>query len=564
MMTIIKQGIITLMVFFAVFFFMPTYCYAEYDDEGYFIQIPIEYDSLRYNEWFSIVVNDEYIKQGTSGVSGVTPNKVNNIKSYENLDSLRAIRCALVCKPSGNGVYGLQYYIFNSNISGNLSYSYVGESGIYNKPYSFIRKSGTVNYSYKYETVSLSTNIPMFIESDGSFELSKTTLNPSGDAYNWLVNGILNGTSNVIGYGYEGDLPIDSKTLGFIKPSYYVNGNTVQALGAQQLETINWQNESTTGYDLTQSGVKIQFAMKDNSYLTGSSKWWGSGLNNLIDNIDKVVRDYVYPTGSSKDVTIRGIGRKSAINGQMMNLRIVDGTSKPQTFRVIDQIYNNRALNTDDTLYQHVNNYMSGGKSWYDSLIELVNPAEVGNISWNLYARIIAPDGTKGNWYLINKHGTPFQNQSDRINGGVTGKPVKLPNFEPGDNFQPAPDDEDIPDEDIQEDDTVNNEPLLTGYVVPPSGGSDPGSGDTYNYYNNYTYNYDNRSWIENHYNNETVSDSDEGLSWIKLFSGFFGIFLLLFGPFLPEWAVTLVTIATPIIIGLAVFKVIKGVIPFI
>lgn len=533
MMTIIKQGIITILVFFAVFFFMPVTSFA------------FNFSEYTFNDLEFVISNGDYSNSGSNIKIYTAYSGESEISLRGNYDTDISFYNGRTCIAFTFSLNILNQYSIQPKIC-NLNFGQYSEGGY--KYNTFSSVGGSYPPSGRFVT---DLNLPVFVNSDYNQLMI--------DVYNYLANGVLNNSVQELG-----TQSIDAYGLGFIKPSYYVNGNTVQALGAQQLETINWQNESTTGYDLTQSGVKIQFAMKDNSYLTGSSKWWGSGLNNLIDNIDKVVRDYVYPTGSSKDVTIRGIGRKSAINGQMMNLRIVDGTSKPQTFRVIDQIYNNRALNTDDTLYQQVNNYMSGGKSWYDSLIDLVNPVEVGNISWNLYARIIAPDGTKGNWYLINKHGTPFQNQSDRINGGVTGKPVKLPNFEPGDILQPAPDDEDIPDEDIQEDDTVNNEPLPTGYVDPPSGGSDPSAGDTYNYYNNYTYNYDNRSWIENHYNNETVSDSDEGLSWIKLFSGFFGIFLILFGPFLPEWAVTLVTIATPIIIGLAVFKVIKGVIPFI
>lgn len=379
------------------------------------------------------------------------------------------------------------------------------------------------------------TNIPYF-----DFDLGSLSAN----FYSAMDDIILNG-------GVPG---LTNEAVGYIRASYAANGSELMSNNASTFrEYISWQPVSTTGYDLTRSGVTIQFAIRDNSYYSNSRISDPTNFYDWLYGRVSYLESYIYPSGSSRRSFMQGKSTLSPLNGQMRVVGRVAGSQLQFGFSPWNWYAGQQQ---DSVIKQFATDIQSGSSG---GILQTLFPLHQSNadvcLSWDLYARIVPTSGTQGDWLKIDKHSVPVDQISDRLDGGITQSPVSIPSFpstDPVDWFTAPADEPVIPDPD----DTVNDDPLPVGLIDPQDGSP------TY-IYNNYTYNFDNRSWIENHYTNEYVDDTNEGLSWVKLFGGFFSLFLILFGAFLPEWAVAFVAVASPVVLGLAVFKMVKGIIPF-
>ena len=445
-----------------------------------------------------------------------------------------------------------------------------------NSPYIDIPLTGS-SYYYNYSVVN-NLNVPIFSSCD--------------DADDFFATGNLDNILN------DGSGNVQPSQLGYIKNVNYSHNNNTSSQG--YYEIVSWGSTSTTGIYLTEKingydRYRVEFALRDQSTIAKNSFYNGFQSNQdilqewertkpdpvLPFDINSIVSrlagglagglaEHVYPYGGTNRAIKKGLITTAPSYNKMISMGDTPASNRRYAFNALHEYTTSEnfaseahEIHSSLTGVYNTNlpNFLKGG--WFESIVSNSNYYNIADyhLSYNIYARIVdTKDKVNGNWLLIDKHGNPVGASDDRLKGGVTSKPIKLPDFTPGSDWTTAPDDVDVPDDEIDDNDTVKDEPLGTGY----DDGSGNSGGGTTNIYNNYTYNYDNRTWIENHYDNETVEEVNDGLEWIKMFPGFFGLFLKFFGAFLPGWAVVCVTIAIPIIIGLLIFKAIKGVIPFV
>lgn len=455
------------------------------------------------------------------------------------------------------------FFLYHTSANGNSYDEITGFSSYYG-----YRKNNKDEYVVVIDQVSgilykdknkyslVYTNIPIFKDRD--------------KMRNYLINGIYD-VSDIVNSEYVDNPDSGGDNLGFIIPSYFTNGNSALSIADRTNETITWQEKSTSGFDVTQSGVNVEFAIRDKSLVVMKP----NAVNDLGTWVTNWLDKYVYPQGNDALALANGGAIKAQSYGKMITAGTVSGSSRRFYFRALHDVYNDTNKNNDPQTYLYTQNYLNGGLTWYESCANILSSQnnQLASISWDIYARII--NGSQyGDWLKINKHGTPFQEQSNRINGGVTKDRVRIPSvsggntndgdytpYNPTDTFTDAPDD--VPYNPLVTDDE-EEEDYYDGFL--PTGtndGSNDSSGDTI-IYNNYIYNYDNRSWVTNNYNNQDVNDMQESLNIFKMFPLLFGLFTSLFGAFLPAWALTGISILIPLIVVALVFKTVKSVIPFI
>lgn len=424
-------------------------------------------------------------------------------------------------------VTGYKYYYY-SRINGdneNATSAYqVNLSVVY------LNNSNMVNIKY--------TNIPIFDD--------------EGKMSNYLIYGIYD-PEDIKNSDYLESLP-ENISIGHIaKTSYKLDNTSILQSPSNFREYVSWDNmKSSSGYEYSDND-KVKFFIKDRSYKT---KVNNIGPGEVLDQVVNQLQKWVYPKGSAQNMLASGEAIKTSSYGNMVYVGEQLATLGNFSFNSLSKMQN-----LSDSDMQNYLSQLTGGTgtySWMTKVSNFVSGNSINvNVAYDIYCYI--QSGSKnGNWYRINFHDTPVPQRGDRVYGGITASPVMprspfIPD-ETGDWFN-APEFDDKDDNEQLDENNKDDNGLSVYYYTD--------DGDTY-ITNNYTYNYDNRSWVENHFDNNTIDEVNEGFEWIKLFGGIFSIFLTLFGAFLPGWAVAVVTISIPIIIGLILFKVIKGVVPFV
>lgn len=433
-----------------------------------------------------------------------------------------------------NATYSSTFY-FDGN-SGSISSGNIGFSGTGD-----IRYYSIVGATRSFKDVlSLYSDIgcPVFYSFSADTDYS--------DALNYLRTGEIRNSLN--------EMIPQSINIGHIKnTSYKLDNTSILQSPSNFREYISWDTvKSSSGYEYN-STDNVKFFIKDRSYKT---KINNVGIGEVADQVITQLQKWVYPKGSAQNMLASGEAVKTSSYGNMVYVGDQLATLGNYSFNSLSKMQN---LSDSD-----LQNYLSevtggtGNYSWMQKVSNWVSGNSINvNVAYDIYCYI--QSGSKnGDWYRINFHDTPVPQRGDRVNGGITVSPVKPQNpFTPdesGDWFNAPEFDDD--NDNINDDENNEEDNGLSVYYHTDDG-------DTY-ITNNYTYNYDNRSWVENHFDNNTIEEVNEGFEWIKLFGGIFSIFLILFGAFLPGWAVAVVTISIPVIIGLILFKVIKGVVPFV
>lgn len=357
--------------------------------------------------------------------------------------------------------------------------------------------------------------------------------------------------------------------LGFIKPSYFADVASLENDVKSFQELVKWDRYSTTGLDLSDTSngeFMIEFAMKDKSYYANNAFATPDSAFDYVQKFGAFLASNIFPYGSDERSYLSGKTVRSENYGKMIKLSSYSGGLGNIGALLNPWISYSNAGNVDNVTRGFATELtgLTDSRSFVNQI--LLKP-ETHNVclSWDLYARIIAPDGTKGNWLKINKHSTPVNSINDRIDGGITKEPVVLPNYDPTDSFTDAPDDVPyVPDPDDDLDHPSGSSSVVNDDRGLPSGFFDNSTGDTTIINNNYVYNYDNRSWVQNIYTNEDTANIDEGLGIFRMLPDFFGIYLSLFGAFLPPWASFMVGVLIPLIVAAFIFKTVKTVIPFV
>lgn len=538
MKTLIKSVFLSLIVF-GIIGFKPIISYANdldeilanYDFSDYAVDIDNlsdfngsmvkEFRITKYTDyWLFCNLNDNIFNDSVFNV-GIFESEY-RFARYVNENTLELYR-----NTNNNTVYSFSgfryYYSINTYDNGVSRYQLANTAQLNN-----------VNSRILY------TNIPIFVDKSKMYE--------------YLLYGTYD-TSDIKNADYV-ESPNNSNTnnIGHIKQTgYKYNPSNFRS------EIITWdKTKSSTNYEY-QSTDTVNFYLKDRSWKSTKNNIGALGaVSELVDWGSRQLTKFVYPKGSNEYLLASGGGVESSSYGKMIKVGGISATSGSYGVDALASLQNN-SLDNDMANYVRSTIGSSDKRSYYDKAYQWFTGNEyVYQIAYDIYAVIEDGSGNKGTWYKINFHDTPIQERDDRLDGGVTVKPVNI-TFPSGNNpdsgdwvdFDETPIDDDRDEEDNEVINYINTSVYND-------------NGDTYNITNNYTYNYDNRSWVENHYNNEDISEVNEGLEWIKLFPAFFGLFLTMFGAFLPGWAVVVVTIAIPIICGLLVFKIIKGVIPFV
>lgn len=559
MMTIIKRALIILSVFVIVFVSMPVISFAVENGD------PLEYQLINFD-----VIGDTYtiISRYTNGST------VFNGVNWSNRPYGSNQNFCLVYVPSG---YDNNFRLCcktNGVININSSPTYI-------YPYAIVNQYGS------FYTTSYSANVPMFIESVG------WNTNTSSPAYQYIMNGVLSDTQNVIGYGpFE---PISSDELGFIKnPAYILRTGSNFDNTTTTFERITWdKTKSTTDFQYDSNTI-IEFSLRDKTtyhkdfagdvqfmepVLRLADSTFHLPIKNSVDlawSKFNWALGYVFPYGDDTKALLKGKALKVDSSYDKMiksgQITATSGFYDVNALGVYKSVYTGSGTTgVDYNFGNYLNNVVSSSntgfdrKAWYQRAWEHMEQGGFDfNWSYDIYARIVH-NGTAGKWLKINKHSVPMQEQENTLDGGTTIEPVDIPDYTPSDTFTPT-----HPETPISppsgsgssseiNDDTVFAQPIGTG-IDPSDDGS--GSGTVINNYN-YTYNYDNRQWIENNYNNETVQQANEGFDILKTFGSFFGLFRILLGGFFPEWCIVLVEGSVVVLGGLIILKAIKSVIPF-
>lgn len=269
--------------------------------------------------------------------------------------------------------------------------------------------------------------------------------------------------------------------LGVIKASYFFNMIGMEYNANSTNEIVRWQKTSTTGVDITESGYKVELAIKDKSYYINSKLNSHSSLLDYIQKSKAWLQSYIYPYGSDEREYLRGGIKRSVDYDSMISVAKYDGSLLEGSIPAWS-VYSGHS---NDGIIKNWVDYLQGSENDYKSYNDIAysNFLKMNNavmLSWDIYARIIAPDGSKGHWLKINKHSNDIGNQGDSLNGGVTKLNVNIPDYSPTDSGFTKP----ISDEVILPFDDDDDAALPVGYVDD--------NGDTIINYYNYTYNYDN------------------------------------------------------------------------
>lgn len=438
------------------------------------------------------------------------------------------------------------------SLGGVTGNSYVKINNLAISPKPTTRESlGTARWPILYGSASSSTGTP-YPASLGGFLVSNINLNipifnNDDDAAEFFRSGDMSLVQNTEENGWGRGDP-----LGVIKPKYSANGSDTTASTFR--EYIEWSPTSTSGFDVTGAGVGVQFAIKDRSYYHNHRLGQPSNYYDFVYSRVAWLTSKIYPYGSSKRAWLEGSATNSGLYGHMKIVGEARGSDLQYGFSAWS-LYANQ--NTDSKLSTFANNLLNNNTNTIMDVVMATSDANASVcLSYDIYARIHDGGGQRyGNWLKINKNSTPIDQQSDRSNGGITKEPVVIPNFPstPSSTDWFATDDDDP----STDDDDKDNEPL-------PVGINDPTDGSPTYIYNNYTYNYDNRTWIENYYTNDDTKNVGDALDYIKNMPKMFGIFRLLFGGLVPDWAITFFDVAIPVIIACMIFKAAKTIIPFI
>lgn len=455
------------------------------------------------------------------------------------------------------GVNGVPFYAFVYKQSGyfrfvTICFSSVGGTS----DYTIVSSSGTQrfgSFSFNSNTFHSVNGLDVYYNSSsylpGNFGISD-------GCYPFMSStDLFSAIEEFIG-GYSG--PAD---LGYIIPSYTTN-STAFAMDLSMIrDSVSWDRYSTSGFDLDQNGVTIEFAYRDKSYYMQTFD--GSNLGTVGDLATRVsywLQSNIYPDGSADKAFLRGDAVKSSYYGKYIPASPSSGRGSNRTVVLSPASAYNFSPSTTNKFEQYCNymfNGQSANKSWYQHLYDFVESDYKYQISYDLYARIVY-NGQNGNWLKITNNGTPIQEVGNRLDGSPTiSDPVSLPSFDPSINTWQ--DSDEVPQD--SDDDYPDNIPV--GYYIPDD--NDPNSGDNYYVTNNYTYNYDNRSWIENHYTNQDISDTNQGIDIFKfMIKPIIGIFVAFFGALFPAWVLPIISICAVLMVGIGIFKIIKGVIPFV
>lgn len=515
-------------------------------------------------------------------------------------------RCAFYFDES-TGYYNFVYK--NTETSGIQIYNSFAYSYAWNKN----KSTGVISNDWAYQINMANTSLYTTSRGGGLYATNVPLFKDQSSAYNYLNTGSIDENdllnSNL---AYQGNSTVP---VGVLKNVKYTLNYTTGSKG--KYESVSWGRYSTTGHDLEDGNTLVEFALQDRSTINrgsayafpgtdinqgirenntdgtvslktneeimrdiqegtadGSYQLWQGNPVPFIQRLAGVFAEHVWPYGSTNKAIAQGLINTAPSYNKMISLGTVNGMQRRFAFNGL-QAYTTSSnfaqeapeIHSSLTGVYNTNlpNFLKGG--FIESVISNSNYYNIAdyNLSYNIYARIVK-GSTKGVWLLIDKHGNAIGPADPRPRGGITKRPVILPNdYEPTNDFTDAPEPEPAPpadDNDDGLDDNEDNDPLGVEETIDDL--ENPTGNGTTNIYNNYTYNYDNRSWIENHYTNEDVDEVNEGIEWLKLFPNFFGLFQKLFGAFLPGWASVVVTLAIPIVVGLLVFKIIKGVIPFV
>lgn len=508
--------------------FIPIYTYA----------IEIDPDNEMYNNFIHPFNDDSYIENSNGTYTWIGINRCRSWYDGTIFEAINYTGSKYICGIVGqndNNIFFVNTGVYNFPSTG---YPYGSHTliilGALRSPGNYL-----VVHSPNYRsntTIENTFSIPIFMNIQ--------------DAYEYYVNGdsskMLNSPENMPGY-IEGG-------IGHIRNTKYSLDNTnILHNPSQFREYIEWDPvSSNTGYEYKDGDI-VEFYIKDRSYKTQVNT---VGILEFQDQVSKQLAKWVYPKGDARNMIASGSATKSSMHGQMSFIDFATATLGVKSLNSLSAYKNSGYVDNDVKNYVDLVTGGSGTYSWWEKGYDFFYGNKMNiNLAYDIYALVRSGNNT-GEWYRIDFHDTPVPNRSERTTGGITVSPVTpVTPFNPdstGDWFN-APDFVETPDKDEDGNDIKNS---VSIYYHNDEG-------DTY-ITNNNTYYYDNRTWIENNYTDETIGDVNEGLEWTKLFARFFGIFLTLFGAFLPPWAVALVTAASPIVLGLVIFRVIKGVIPFV
>lgn len=512
----------------------------------------INIDDLSENNWY---YNFSYILVSISNgqVTGVD----NNVINYVGISSTD-LRCAILVnsKPvylgSPQNTITSYYYSDGSSINSRYVTNQSAANAVWNQ-------NNARNPMY----VERECNIPVFWD--------RSAMN------DWLLRGDLHDTCNVIGYGYEGDLPIDPSALGYLtEVKYFVDSAAYQYNPSDTPEYVSWGDKSTTGIDLSDSRYKVEFALEDNSsyYVNRSNDYvsqygydplgnggaWALELRNYVTGL-------IAPSGSNARAILQGRSINTNFNGRFISAGIVSASARQHKFSAVARYLN--GLNNSDLEEGSFRNFLQGysdnpTNGYIGRMAQNISQlGRVYSMSYNIFARIVdTTSGAYGNWLKIDRHNVPYWDgdSEEVLNGRITSTY--------GYRFSPS----------SYVGDTFNSYNMENPQEAKPNVSLDVGYWNpslnigvpifvNFNYVNN---NFDTGGDVNNYtYVNENgdevsgASDLTGTLDMLGKLAYVWNWYKQLFGGLLPDWAVACIPVFGSMFVAVLVYKFGIGLLPW-
>lgn len=382
------------------------------------------------------------------------------------------------------------------------------------------------------------------------------------------------GLTNVLEY-LLGE-PINGDDLGYLTDvKYFVDSAAYQYDPSDTPEWIQWGQYSTTGIDLFDIRYQVEFALEDQSsyYMNRNSDYvsqYGWSPLGSVGQWALEARDYVKgliaPTGSNFRAVLQGKSVNTSFYGKFLSAGTVQASLKQYKISAVSSYLNG----LDNTI--SASGLLEGSDEWsFRNFLQgysdnpsngyighmAQNISQLGKLysmSYNIMARIVDTNsGVTGDWLKIDRHNTPYWDghEEDFLNGRVTatvGNKYTVNNF--GDTFT-------SPGEKVESDKTKP--------IYLPVGYRDPVTGNGNTIYNNYTYNNnyfnyggDINNFTYRNYDGDEISGSSDALDLLGIL-GVFGLFFtwysVLFGDFLPVWAIVCIPVFGLIFVAVTTYK---------